>query len=605
MTAPKQNLKSKAASARNNSTLDSPTSDSCSKNRSSSDLSANSLPKNSLSANSGLSTGQRLQRCWLVAFGLMSSCGFVASQVNLARAESDYIEGEHAVEASYLEDPNVPLAVNSASASAISDLAVAPTAVTPTVSAIATPSFASNPKLVAKKAAYRSHPLVAMIEPGAVAAPIASYVSAPVATPVSTASYTASAAVAPVSSAPATPVPATAPATPPNPVIASSAPITPPAAVVEIAPEIVPEAAPVFTPAPTAEVAPVAPAEAAPTEIVPAALPEGITRPGEYDSIFVDPTDYSVGATEPSTSPANAVAPNVVVAEQSTGCTFTVARGQVPNGACGTGTTTPTNGIAPANSSAPVANAIAPNGAASQSSASAVNVGPVSFSTSGIRLSTSAAGREYLNRSVRPVVNLQAAAKFIFPLSVPSPISSLFGFRIHPIFGDQRFHAGTDIAAAQGTPVLAAQDGVVTASGSAGGYGLMVVLQHDLEEAKLESRYAHLSEIFVESGTSVKKGDVIGLVGSTGNSTGPHLHFEMREMTATGWVLVNPDSLIQASLAKLVQALNNPVQTISFDLSDFKLKNLRAGSQSAASTELPPLPGQEGLPYRPAQPNAS
>ncbi len=590
MTAPKQNLKSEAASARNN--RPSPTGRSA--ERASSDLS---------SSNSGLSTGQRLQRCWLVAFGLMSSCGFVASQVNLARAESDYIDGEHAVEASYLEDPDVPLAVDSASASVVSEpvapTAVAPTAVAPTVSAIATPSFSSEPKLIAKKAAYRSHPLVAMIEPGVVAAPIASYVSTPVSTSiatVATVSYTAPAAN-PESARAADLIAEAAPSP------ASSTPVTPPAApIVEIAPSITPEAAPVFTPAPTAEVAPVAPAE-----IVPAALPEGITRPGEYDSIFVDPTDYSVGATEPSTSPTPTVAPNVVVAEQSTGCTFTVSQGQVPNGACGTGATTPTNGIAGGSNSASVANATTTGSASSQSaaSASAVNVGPVSFSASGIRLSTSASGREYLNRSVRSVVNLQAAAKFIFPLSVPSPISSLFGFRIHPISGDQRFHAGTDIAAAQGTPVLAAQDGVVSAAGEAGGYGLMVVLRHDLEEAELESRYAHLSEIFVESGKAVKKGDVVGLVGSTGNSTGPHLHFEMRQMTATGWVLVNPDGLVQSSLARLVQALNNPVQTISFDLSDFELKNLRAGNQTASSTELPPLPGQDGLPYRPAQPNAS
>ncbi len=577
MTAPKQNLKSKAAH-----------SDSTDRD---------SINRVDSHGNSCLLTRQKLQRGWLVAFGLMSSCGLVTSQINFAKAESDHTDGEYALEASYLEDPESPLSIDSVSASLpTSQIAE------PTVTTVAAPSF-SEPKVFAEKAVYRSHPLVGMIEPGMAVAPMARYVATPVSmTAYASASPTPEAApamaseliaeTAPEPAAPAAiaqpaPVPAAAP---PKPMAIPAAPVV----------EIAPEAAPVFTPAPTAE-QPV-PATPTPAEIVPAALPEGITRPGEYDSIFVDPTDYGVGATK---------TPDVVVAEQSTGCTFTVTHGQgVPNGACNTASPA---GVASGNTAATGAGAIAPTAtygqnsqtAASVASASAVNVGPVSFSASGIRLSTSAAGRAYLNRSVRPVVNLQAAAKFIFPLSVPSPISSLFGFRLHPISGDQRFHAGTDIAAPQGTPVLAAQDGTVAAAGEAGGYGLMVVLEHDLEEATLESRYAHLSEIFVESGKAVKKGDVVGLVGSTGNSTGPHLHFEMRQLTANGWVLVNPDGMVQASLARLVQVLNNPVQTISFNLSDFDLKNLRAGQKPASASELPPLPGQDGIPYRPAQPNAS
>ncbi len=569
MTAPKQNLKSKAAH--------SPFTDGDSTSHVDSHL------------NSCLSTGQKLQRGWLVAFGLMSSCGLVTSQVNFAKAESDYTDSDYAVEASYLEDPESPLSVDSTSA------AIAPSPIAePAVTMAASPSF-SELKPFVEKTAYRSHPLVGMIEPGIAVAPIAGYVG----TPVSTTTYTATAPVAspsPASAAELISEAAPESAAPAAIAKPTPAPMTiPTAPVVESAPRIVPEAAPAVTPAPIAE----KPAStAAPDEITPAALPEGITRPGEYDSIFVDPTDYSVGATE---------TPNVVVAEQSTGCTFTVTQGQgVPNGACDTASpSAPAARAASGSAAAPVVASTSSQTSGPVASASAVNVGPVSFSASGIRLSTSAAGRAYLNRSVRPIVSLQAAAKFIFPLSIPSPISSLFGFRLHPISGDQRFHAGTDIAAPQGTPVLAAQDGVVAAAGEAGGYGLMVVLEHDLEEATLESRYAHLSEIFVESGRAVKKGDVVGLVGSTGNSTGPHLHFEMRQMTANGWVLVNPDGMVQASLARLVQMLNNPVQTISFDLSDFDLKNLRAGQKSTSAVELPPLPGQDGLPYRPAQPNAS
>ena len=561
MTAPQQNLKPKAAPASADSPVD-------------------------RSKNSCLSTRQRLQRGWLVAFGLMSSCGLVTSQINFAKAESDYVEGTHAdgdyvVEASYLKDPESPLSIDSAAALPIAE---------PTVTAAAAPAFSSAPKPTAEKAAYRSHPLMGMIEPGMAVSPMARYVGTPVSMTSSTgadpAATTAPLTASEISSEAAPAAPAAKPA--PAPMAVPAAPV------VEIAPEAAPAAAPVFTPAPTA--AKPAPTATTPAEVVPAALPEGITRPGEYDSIFVDPTDYSVGATK---------TPNVVVAEQSTGCTFTVTQGQgVPNGACNTASPSAPGAASVANGSTA---AIAPTTASRQAaapaaSASAVNVGPVSFSASGIRLSTSAAGRAYLNRAVRPVVNLQAAAKFIFPLSVPSPISSLFGFRLHPISGDRRFHAGTDIAAAQGTPVLAAQEGIVSAAGEAGGYGLLVVLQHDLEEATLESRYAHLSEIFVEPGKRVKKGDVVGLVGSTGNSTGPHLHFEMRQLTADGWVLVNPDGIVQASLARLVQVLNNPSQTVSFNLSDFNLKNLTG---ETAAAELPPAPAQNALPYRPAQPNAS
>ena len=144
----------------------------------------------------------------------------------------------------------------------------------------------------------------------------------------------------------------------------------------------------------------------------------------------------------------------------------------------------------------------------------------------------------------------------------------------------------------------------------AGGYGLMVVLNHKVEGTELESRYAHLSDILVEPGTKVRKGDVIGLVGSTGNSTGPHLHFEMLQNTADGWVLINPDSLVQNSLANLVRALNNPMQAMNFSLSDLtlnlnNLKKTPVPGRSGSSVTLPLLPGQNGVSFRPAQPNAS
>ena len=163
--------------------------------------------------------------------------------------------------------------------------------------------------------------------------------------------------------------------------------------------------------------------------------------------------------------------------------------------------------------------------------------------------------------------------------------------------------------------MLAAQDGTVSAAGYAGGYGLMVVLNHQTEEAELESRYAHLAEILVEPNKAVKKGDVIGLVGSTGNSTGPHLHFEMRQKTADGWALVNADSLLQYSLANLVKALNSPMQALNFNMADFNLRRVSGATkvaQPGVSSSVQPetevdatLPGLNGIPFRPAQPNAS
>ncbi|NJL37833.1 MAG: M23 family metallopeptidase [Leptolyngbyaceae cyanobacterium RM2_2_4] len=125
-----------------------------------------------------------------------------------------------------------------------------------------------------------------------------------------------------------------------------------------------------------------------------------------------------------------------------------------------------------------------------------------------------------------------------FPLPIPAALTSAFGWRIHPIFGDRRFHAGIDLGAPQGTPVIAAVSGQVVVANSMGGYGLTVVLEN--QSVALRNLYAHLSGIAVQPGTWVEQGTVIGWVGSTGNSTGPHLHFEAQQLTANGWVAVDP-----------------------------------------------------------------
>lgn len=113
--------------------------------------------------------------------------------------------------------------------------------------------------------------------------------------------------------------------------------------------------------------------------------------------------------------------------------------------------------------------------------------------------------------------------------SLPSPVagtvSSPFGWRVDPITGKGRYHSGLDISAPQGTPVLALQPGWVVFTGTYGGYGNLVVLEH---AQGLHTWYAHNSVITRQPGEWVNPGETIALVGATGRATGPHLHFEVR-----------------------------------------------------------------------------
>ena len=104
-------------------------------------------------------------------------------------------------------------------------------------------------------------------------------------------------------------------------------------------------------------------------------------------------------------------------------------------------------------------------------------------------------------------------------------ISDEFGYRVHPLSGEYRMHNGLDIAADSGTDIWAAYDGIVTKTGEASDYGKYIILKH---ANGLETLYGHCSKIVAKEGYAVKKGDVIALVGSTGVSTGPHCHFEIR-----------------------------------------------------------------------------
>ncbi len=104
-------------------------------------------------------------------------------------------------------------------------------------------------------------------------------------------------------------------------------------------------------------------------------------------------------------------------------------------------------------------------------------------------------------------------------------ISDPYGYRIHPITGENKLHAGLDIGAPMGSPVYAAESGTVLSSGWISGYGNAVVIMHD---NGLQTLTGHMSSLNVSAGQRVERGDVIGYCGSTGNSTGPHVHFEVR-----------------------------------------------------------------------------
>ncbi|PZV08625.1 MAG: peptidase M23 [Leptolyngbya sp.] len=119
---------------------------------------------------------------------------------------------------------------------------------------------------------------------------------------------------------------------------------------------------------------------------------------------------------------------------------------------------------------------------------------------------------------------IRGTGRFVFPAN--ANISSGFGNRVHPILGYSRFHAGVDFSASYGSTIRAADSGRVIFSGWYGGYGQAVIIDHG---GGLSTLYAHASRLLVSEGQAVQQGQPIAAVGSTGLSTGPHLHFEVRQ----------------------------------------------------------------------------
>ena len=314
------------------------------------------------------------------------------------------------------------------------------------------------------------------------------------------------------------------------------------------------------------------------------------TIPSVTGSGFIDRSrGFDLGATQPagdvqfSTRQAGGgVRSGLRVGGQSTG-----ALGGIPSGG------------------SPAANLgrLARGGTASLPDApAAIRIGPLSVSAKGIGI-----GSNFFFRTERPKgIAGNNDKTFVFPLSVPSAISSTFGWRTHPILGYRRFHSGTDFAAPQGTPVTAVLSGKVTLSNFLGGYGLAVALEHNNGTKK--TLYGHLSEVFVKPGEQVKQGDVIGRVGSTGMSTGPHLHLEVREFRQGSWVALDPGKFLAAAgspipvteadknkdpfelmMTRLITAMENSHRG-QYDGQD--LAELKAAAEANKSAETEPSPAE-------------
>ena len=135
---------------------------------------------------------------------------------------------------------------------------------------------------------------------------------------------------------------------------------------------------------------------------------------------------------------------------------------------------------------------------------------------------------------IKDYLRQQRDIYFATPIGFPLKggyISSKFGWRTHPKSGKRDFHTGVDVAAWPGTPVTATADGIVSFAGWSGGSGKLVVIEHGFGITTL---YAHNKKFSVKVGQHVKRGDIISYVGSTGNTTGPHVHYERSEERRVG-----------------------------------------------------------------------
>lgn len=178
----------------------------------------------------------------------------------------------------------------------------------------------------------------------------------------------------------------------------------------------------------------------------------------------------------------------------------------------------------------------------------------------------------------------QSSGSFARPVA-GGRLTSSFGMRMHPLLGYSRFHKGVDYGAAFGTPIVAVTDGVVKFAGWHGGHGNFVQLQHG---GGLGTGYGHMSRIAVHNGERVQRGEVIGYVGSTGLSTGPHLHFEVYKngiaVNPTGVQFVTQATLAGAELQKFKATLNTYLAVRVGAPPAFAKKAVEKDAQKTANT---------------------
>ena len=136
--------------------------------------------------------------------------------------------------------------------------------------------------------------------------------------------------------------------------------------------------------------------------------------------------------------------------------------------------------------------------------------------------------QHYISRNAKDNSSSVIASGFMKP--IPGRITSPFGWRTHPIFNSRTFHSGVDIGGPNYGAIKASNSGKVIYTGWYGGYGKVVIIEHGMVRGKpVSTLYAHMSTVKAVNGQTVKKGDIIGYEGTTGYSTGPHCHFEVRE----------------------------------------------------------------------------
>lgn len=315
------------------------------------------------------------------------------------------------------------------------------------------------------------------------------------------------------------------------------------------------------------------------TEIPPHLIDRPNTASARETNNFIDRRDYNTNnptpattATTPARTPSSS-RPTVVMRNRSTGCDAVMQNGRLSSGSCNVKPqqpralarqTPPPRRVARQNISAPRVS-ISPKsrwqGASVSVASRRIRVVPPPAEWAARTAANSPAKSPRKYHVETEIINPRQNAYpnnnntgLLFPLPNPAQISSDYGWRVHPIFGNWRMHSGTDIAAPMGTPVIASYHGEVAIAEYVGGYGKMVALRH--EDGTQESRYAHLSEILVEPGEWVEQGQVIGLVGSTGNSTGPHLHFEWRHLMTTGWIPVDAGPHLEWAMGEMLDLLD-------------------------------------------------